>query len=78
MDGVLICPWSILGPFCHTEKLVRFEVRFVVHQIVPQIVQKPPRKTQFSGFFLHDLRYDFEVQFQGRLECTPSRRRQKL
>jgi hypothetical protein len=48
-----------LGLFCHTKKLVRFEVRFVVHQIVPQIMQKPPWKTQFSEGVLAR----FEVRF---------------
>ncbi len=41
-------------------------------------MQKPPWKTQFSEGFLHNLRYNFEVRFQGHLECTPSRRHQKL
>jgi hypothetical protein len=35
-------------------------------------------KPDFLRGFLHNLRYNFEVQFQGCLECTPSRRCQKL
>jgi hypothetical protein len=35
-------------------------------------------KPEFPSGVVHNLRYDFEVRFQGHLEYTPSRRRQKL
>ncbi len=40
--------------------------------------KKPLGKFDFPRFFLHNLRYNFEVWFQGRLEYTPSCCHQKL
>jgi hypothetical protein len=75
---IAMLSWVYLTPIQSQKNWYNFRYVLSYLKLYLKLCKKKLGKPDSTRVFLHNLRYNFEVQFRGRLKYTPSRCRQKL